>query len=553
MCSLCVALLEKRVAGLIVNLYHKAMIQRQCRFCSAQFTIALDDDQFYNKLAVPAPTLCPGCRLQRRLAWRNERTLYTRTCSLCTRSIVAVFGADAPFPVYCTACWWSDKWDPATYAQEIDWSRPFFEQFGELLRRVPKAAALQLNNENCEYNALIAYSKNTYMSPGCYCAEDCYYVRKSQYSKDCINSNALDHCELVADSTNCRNCVDSSYLADCSGCTNCFMCSGLTNKKFCFKNQQLTEAEYQAKVSEYVSKPAAAVLAEFLEFNRTIPKRYQNQLKCEASDGDYLYDSYQAKDCYDCFDIQNSKYLVECVDVKDSMDLSLHDKNIQLCYELCSGGESNYNTKFSYCVIAATNSDYLYACFYLTDSFGCDGFHSRAANYILNKKYSPEDYIAIRARLIDHMRETKEYGEFMPMSIAPVAYNESLAQDYFPLTADLAKAKGYAWKESTDVAAKQSTAATKTCAHCSKSYRIILQEQQRYQQLGLTEPTLCPNCRFQQLLSWKNPRQLWHRQCMCLEPGHNHAQRCVVEFETTYAPERPEQVYCEECYRQMKY
>lgn len=541
------------------------MIQRQCRVCLIQFSITPDDEQFYAKLAVPLPTLCSDCRLQRRLAWRNERVLYARNCSLCHRSIVAVFPAEAAFPVYCTECWWSDKWDPAAFAQDIDWSRPFFEQFGRLLRRVPKAAALQLNNENCEYNALIAYSKNTYMSPGCYCVEDCYYVRKSQYCKDSINSNALDHCELVAASTNCRNCyhshhlincrncVDSSYLADCSGCTNCFMCSGLTNKKFCIKNQQLSEADYQTKLRQYANTPETDVLAKFIEFNRTVPKRYQNQLKCEASDGDYLYDSFQAKDCYDCFDIQNSKYLVECVDVKDSMDLSLHDKNIQLCYELCSGGESNYNTKFSYCVIAANNSDYLYACFYLTDSFGCDGFHARAANYILNKKYSPEEYATTRARLIEHMKQTGEYGEFMPMTIAPIAYNESLAQDYFPLTANQAKIKGYIWKEATGEAIKQSVTATKTCVQCNKPYRIIPQEQERYQQLGLISPVLCPNCRFQQLLSWKNPRHLWHRQCMCLELNHPHTLRCTNEFETTYAPDRPEQVYCEDCYRAVRW
>ncbi|MDP3784615.1 MAG: hypothetical protein Q8R12_00870, partial [bacterium] len=55
---------------------------------------------------------------------------------------------------------------------------------------------------------------------------------------------------------------------------------------------------------------------------------------------------------------------------------------------------------------------------------------------------------------------------------------------------------------------------------------------------------------------------LWHRKCQCAgeksENGiyqntadhihHPKDQLCPNEFETTYAPERPEIVYCEQCY-----
>jgi len=35
---------------------------------------------------------------------------------------------------------------------------------------------------------------------------------------------------------------------------------------------------------------------------------------------------------------------------------------------------------------------------------------------------------------------------------------------------------------------------------------------------------------------------------------HNHnAGKCEIEFETSYAPERPEIVYCEKCYQQEVY
>jgi len=48
--------------------------------------------------------------------------------------------------------------------------------------------------------------------------------------------------------------------------------------------------------------------------------------------------------------------------------------------------------------------------------------------------------------------------------------------------------------------------------------------------------------------------KLWHRQCMCDKTSHQHGEaRCQVEFETSYAPERPEIIYCEKCYQKEVY
>jgi hypothetical protein len=54
--------------------------------------------------------------------------------------------------------------------------------------------------------------------------------------------------------------------------------------------------------------------------------------------------------------------------------------------------------------------------------------------------------------------------------------------------------------------------------------------------------------------------KLWHRKCQCNGEKssngvyqntiqHFHGtELCLNEFETTYAPDRPEIVYCEQCY-----
>jgi hypothetical protein len=76
--------------------------------------------------------------------------------------------------------------------------------------------------------------------------------------------------------------------------------------------------------------------------------------------------------------------------------------------------------------------------------------------------------------------------------------------------------------------------------HCATAFRVAPQELQFLRKMGLPLPRLCPYCRQVERIKLKNPLKLWHRKCM--KPG------CNNEFETSYAPERPEIIYCEQCY-----
>ena len=76
--------------------------------------------------------------------------------------------------------------------------------------------------------------------------------------------------------------------------------------------------------------------------------------------------------------------------------------------------------------------------------------------------------------------------------------------------------------------------------NCTEAFRIIPQELAFYRRMNLPLPRLCPNCRHYQRLKQRNPLKLWKRQCQA--PG------CANTFETSYAPDRPEIVYCEACY-----
>ena len=68
---------------------------RACQNCKKDFAIEPDDFGFYEKINVPAPTFCPECRRQRRNAWRNTFTLYSRKCESCQKNVVSIYAPDS--------------------------------------------------------------------------------------------------------------------------------------------------------------------------------------------------------------------------------------------------------------------------------------------------------------------------------------------------------------------------------------------------------------------------------------------------------------------------
>ena len=63
----------------------------------------------------------------------------------------------------------------------------------------------------------------------------------------------------------------------------------------------------------------------------------------------------------------------------------------------------------------------------------------------MNKQYTKEEYEELVPKIIEHMKTPltnpllggegmSERGEFFPMHSSHYAYNETIAQDFFPLT-----------------------------------------------------------------------------------------------------------------------
>src|SRR3990167_3749439 len=89
-----------------------------CQNCKAEFIIEPEDFNFYKRIDVPPPTFCWKCRAVRRMAFRNMRHLYARSCDATGKKIFTLMPPDNKMPVYENKYWNSDSWDPMDYGRE---------------------------------------------------------------------------------------------------------------------------------------------------------------------------------------------------------------------------------------------------------------------------------------------------------------------------------------------------------------------------------------------------------------------------------------------------
>lgn len=554
-------------------------ITRSCTACTKSFAISPEDQAAIKALSptvagtlveLSLPTHCVECRQQRRAAVANQLFLYKNKCGLTGESVVSNIHPDSPYTVYKQEAWYSDKWDPLSFGRDIDFNRPFFEQWHELSLAVPRPALFTgyQYDENSEYTNHAGKNKNCYMlfdsdeNRDCYycysingstnCAE-CFRVRKSELCYGCVDSIKCYNSSFLQE---CDNCSDSMFLKNCIGCKNCLMCSNLKNKEYCVENKQVTKQEFERLKKMLTSHSRmAGARQRFEKLTLEYPQKYMHGVQNENVVGDYVTGSKNAYWCFDSSDLWDCSYIFQgfmpcknCMDVQECGDA-------ERIYE-CAFVGYGANTSCFCTHILGDNSNMLYSSYspHSKECFGCIGL--RHKQYcIFNKQYTKEQYAELVPKIIAHMRKTGEWGEFFPIKYAYAAYNETLAQDYFPLTKDEVLKRGWRWREADpktyaapttqmpdDISAVTDDILVQmlACKSCRKNYRIIAQELALYRQLGLPLPLDCFECRLKQKRALRNPRRLWDRACM----------KCKKDIRTTFSPERPEIVYCESCYQE---
>jgi hypothetical protein len=505
-----------------------------------------------------------------------------------------MYSPDRTKAVYCTDCWNSDDRNPFKDGFDYDFSQNFFDQLRKLRENSPVLFAhhtgtlvrsdytnYSLDNKDCYLSYSIIYCENVLYSEVvdfCKNTQDCYAVQKvdgCSYNIDC-EGNYNSHYAIKS-----RNCVDSYFVYDCVNCSSCCLSSNLRNQSYVFKNIKLTKEEYQKellslKLGTYSGIEKTKKCFDDILKNKSI-HRFAQIYNSQNASGDYIGNS---KDIYNSFDVQNSEnihYTVRAItNSKDCYD----NQGIgggELIYESIATSFKTYKDYFTYICVGSKECEYSFMCKNCSNCFACFGLKNNQY-CVFNKQYSKEEYFELVDRIKKHMNDMPyvdsegrvyKYGELFPFDMSPFGYNETNAHDNFLITKEEALEKGYPWKDkeernynttinsfdlTDDIKDISDTILSEIIAcpnngnqnyQCTTAYRIVPEELSFCRQKNLPLPRYCPNCRHYQRLAQRNPLKLWHRSCM--------KEGCNNEFETSYAPERPEIVYCEKCYQQEVY
>ncbi|MDD5769460.1 MAG: hypothetical protein PHE25_00685 [Candidatus Gracilibacteria bacterium] len=598
-----------------MSINEKVVEVKTCPNCNSNFEITDKDLEFYEKVSpsfggkkynIPSPTLCPNCRQQRRLSFRNERKLYKRICDATGKPIISMYSPDKPYKVYSEEIWWSDKWDVLKYGVDFDFTKSFFSQFEELVKIVPHNNLINhfMTNENSMYGNFTGNNKDSYLVFEAGSLEKAYYCENIRKSKNIIDSTGCFFCENSYNliecyhCTNCKfcidsnNCLNSEFLCNCKNCENCFMSYNLVDKKYVINNKQYTENEYYEIINELKNSNSLDKLyLDFLNNNSKRISLYSHGFGNENCTGDYLYNSSNSFDCFDARNLENCKYCSVMSSSKDKT-VNCYDYDFfgssEKSYEIVTVGSNSFDILFSINTWDnASNILYCYNCTGSKNCFGCFGVTYKQY-CILNKQYTKEEYEILVPKIIEHMMTTKEWGEFFPSSISPFGYNETIANEYFPLTREqainpptrssspplpkgesgsIAEAGGLIRglfnrsdyeapfpKVDKIIPAKKLPENIKDipddilnraieCEITKKPFRIIAQELEFYRKHNLPIPKRHPDQRHLDRMNLRNPRKLFDRKC----------DKCNKEIKATYSPDRKEIVYCEECYNKEIY
>ncbi|MEK7212222.1 MAG: hypothetical protein AAB686_00915, partial [Patescibacteria group bacterium] len=447
-------------------------MNKSCQNCKASFVIEADDMAFYQKIKVPPPTFCPECRLQRRMAVSNERTLYKISCGLCGKDTISIYPKDVPFPVYCMECWRSDKWDATEYGRDYDFSRLFFEQLAGLRKVVPRIALLQQGNmAGSEYANRSSNCKDCYLVFRTNFSEGCLYSHPANNSKDCMDCLNAQKCELAyncIDCVNCynvqycqesKNCNNSAFLYDCRNCSDCFGCVNLRNKQYHIFNQPYSREDYFQKIEKLNVTSFGAIEEVKRQFKEFLPKFIKPYIMATNSvdvSGNWLDECKNTHHSFGCRSVEDSQRLFAIIESKDCMDYFYFGRGCELVHETSNCGYNSSRIFFSDLVhTGCSELQYCDNCVSTSNSFGCSGLKSRQY-CVLNKHYSKDEYDELVPKVIEHINSMPytdkngrvyKYGEFYPIEMAVVAYNETAAQEYFPLTKEQALADGYSWRD----------------------------------------------------------------------------------------------------------
>ncbi len=350
---------------------------------------------------------------------------------------------------------WHDK-DFSNVKITFDQSQPFFDQLRDLEHKIPFQAARNLiepensiainsfGDINSYFTALNSQAENSFY---------CVWSHRAIDSSDIHNVGTVQQGHSVDDSArvfNSRYLRDSNqiqhsaFIAFCDNCENCFGAVNQERKNNIFFNEQLTQSDYQAKISE-INLGSRKVVRKFeKEFDQLLENSvWPASMSHDAEDcvGEYLFNARRCRYCFQC--VNASRDLYYCgFTASDTHDnaFCLSVINVSGSYA-CVDAFDSQACQFCYSVCGSRKLEYCLQCIDCENCFGCVGLR-RKKFCIFNEQYSEDSYWQKVDEIKLQLFEQSEYGEFFPLAMSPCYFLQSGAALYFGAGEEEAKQLG---------------------------------------------------------------------------------------------------------------
>ena len=548
--------------------------KRICRISGKKFYIRSEDIEFYKKIGVPLPTVSPGESIRNKLGFLNIYNLFFNISAKTGKKIISTYPPQTKYKI-----WEHSLWSDSDFSQinnVYDQKQSFFQQYKNFQLKIPRPNLFMRNAVNSEYSSDTIDVKNCYFVFDSWNAEDsqfssyindsknCYYTYATIASDICYENNFSDKLYKCFFTEFSSNCLESSFLYDCKDCQNCFMCTNLRHKKYCYKNKQLSKEEYEKKMRK-VNLGSIAEVDEYKRQFREIKKRAihranQNQKNINCS-GDYNVNSKNCHRCLFAADSENLSYVLIARNTHNSVD-AIAPIDSDLVYNSMIWDKNCYNVKFSLKSSNLRDSEYCQFCRNCSNCFACIGLKNKQY-CIFNKQYTEKEYWQKVDEIKAKMLKDGEYGEFFPAELAPIPYNISIASSFGGYN-DIETAKKYGYQVEEIPENIQKTSGEEIDYNRipddindvnddilkkiiidknGKKFRYTKEELKFHRQYNLALPT--------EHYSTVLARKRVALGPIDFTPRYRHCAKCGKKVQVTFPkdyPGAPKRVYCEECY-----
>ncbi len=403
--------------------------------------------EWYRRFGAPPSQFSPRTRMIQVGAFRTMFEIFWNKHSKTGEPTLSYIHPDIPVPIVLDEEWHAlEIGDMPEYQMSVDVNKSFFDQFEQLVRKIPMGARREWRNIKNTVGVGMWDVEDSYMVFSTVGAKRCMYtyyclegseditqsifVLTSQNCFGCVQISRCHSCRAAFESSDCINC---SFIYDCRNCEFVFGGANLRYKKFVWFNEQLTEEEWCKRFAQVNLGCRSQFNQHQTSFRQLVeqsasPENFNTN--AQESTGEYLTDCVRCRDCYylqrgtDCWFAQSSRDSEGCAFV--SAAYPAHQSWMSSMLNEC------HNTKYSHTSSRSTGLEYCVNCHDCEDCFGCNGLRKKKF-HIFNKLYSEDAYWQTVDALKCAMLDRGEYGQFLPLSLSPTGLQFSQVDAFYDL------------------------------------------------------------------------------------------------------------------------